>query len=75
MSVREYFAKEKRNEGKEKKKKKMAYKQRWEEYFKVLDADKSGFIDPADAALGGKVFPFSFFFLFYLFFYYFSKGK
>jgi len=32
----------------------MAYKQRWVNYFEVLDADHSGFIEPKDAALHGK---------------------
>jgi len=33
----------------------MAYVQRWEDYFKnVLDADGNGFIEPADAHVGGK---------------------
>jgi len=32
----------------------MAYKQRWLGYFKVLDANNSGFIDPGDAAIVGK---------------------
>jgi hypothetical protein len=45
----------------------MAYKQRWMEYFTVLDADKSGFIDPPDAAITGKVC-FPVFFLFPPFF-------
>jgi len=31
----------------------MAYEQRWEEYFKVLDANNDGYITLEDATLGG----------------------
>jgi hypothetical protein len=34
----------------------MAYKQRWLDYFEVLDADGSGFIDPGDLKYATQVF-------------------
>lgn len=33
----------------------MAYKQRWTNYFAVLDHDGSGHVDAADATAAGKV--------------------
>lgn len=44
----------------------MAYKQRWLEYFDVLDGDNSGFIDAGDLKYYTKVIIFLFFLYWFL---------